>query len=173
MHSRKILLFQNSEPLVKKDGNEDFYVPMGCYHGVEICELVGSFILNQLGPVIEKNDIGLYRDDGLTIFRGISKPMIEKNKKLIVKTFKQCGLAITIECNLKSINFLDITFDLQNVYKPYRKANDKTTYINKNSNHLPSILKQLTKSIEKRLSETSSTKDIWQILKIILGCIKR
>ena len=32
------------------------------------CELVGFFILNQLGPVIDKNDIGLYQDDGLGIF---------------------------------------------------------------------------------------------------------
>ena len=88
--------------------------------------------------------------------------MIERKKKLIVKTFKQCGLAITIEFNLKTVNFLDITFDLQNnVYKTYRNANDKPTYINKNSNHPPSILKQLTKSIEKRLSETSSSKDIF------------
>ena len=28
---------------------------MGCFDGVEICELVGSFILNQLGSVIDKN----------------------------------------------------------------------------------------------------------------------
>ena len=48
-----------------------------------------------------------------------------------------------------------------NVYKPYRKANDKSSYINKDSNHPPSILKQLIKSIEKILSETSSNKDIF------------
>ena len=55
-----------------------------------------------------------------------------------------------------------MTFDLQNnVYKRYRKVNDKPTYINKSSNYPPSILKQLTKSIEKRLSETSSSKDIF------------
>ena len=132
MHSRKILLFQNSEPWVKKEGNEDLDVLMGCCDRAEICELVGSFILNQLGPVIDKNDIGLYRDDGLTIFRKISKPMIERKKKLIVKTFKQCGLAITIECNLKPVSFLDITFDLENNdYKLYCKANDKPTYIKK------------------------------------------
>ena len=34
MHSRKILLFQNSKPWMKKDGNEDFDVPMGCYDGM-------------------------------------------------------------------------------------------------------------------------------------------
>ena len=141
MHSRKIFLFQNSEQWVKKDGNEDFDVPMGCYNGAEICELVGSFILNQLGSIIAKNDISLYWDDGLGIFCRISKPMIERKKKLTVKTFKQCGLAITTECNLKTVNLLDITFDLQNnIYKPYHKTNDKPTYINKNSNHPPSIL---------------------------------
>ena len=68
----------------------------------------------------------------MTIFRGISKPMIERKKKLIVKTFKQCGLAITIECNLKPVSFLDITFDLENNdYKLCCKANDKPTYIKK------------------------------------------
>ena len=102
MHLRKIFLFQNSESWVKKDGNKDFDVPMGCFDGAEICELVGSFILNQLRSVLDKNDIGLYWDDGLGIFCGISKPMIERKKKLIVQTFKQRGLAITIECNLKT-----------------------------------------------------------------------
>ena len=84
------------------------------------------------------------------------------------------GLAITIECNLKTVNFSNITFDLQNnVYKPYRNANDKPTYMNKNSNHPPSMLKQLTKSIEWRLSETSSSKDIFdKSLKVYQGELK-
>ena len=88
--------------------------------------------------------------------------MIERKRKLIVKTFKQRGLAITIECNLKTVNLLDITFDLQkSVYKPYRKASDKPTSINKIYNHPLVTLKQLTISIEKRLSETSSGIDIF------------
>ena len=54
--------------------------------------------------------------------------MVERNKKLTGKAFKQCGIAITVECNLKTVNFLDIKFDFQNnVYKPCRKANDKPT----------------------------------------------
>ena len=114
MLSRKLVLFQNSEPLVKKDGNKDFDVHIEWFDGAEICELVGSFIRNQLGSVIDKNDIGLYRDDSLGNFWGISKSMIERKRKLIVRTFKQCGLAVTIECNFKTVNFLDITFDLQN-----------------------------------------------------------
>ena len=51
--------------------------------GAEICELADSFILSQLGSVMDKNDIRLYRDDSIGIIHGISKPMIERKKKLI------------------------------------------------------------------------------------------
>ena len=153
MQSRKNLLFQNSEPWVKKLGNENF-------DGAELCELVGSFILNKLTYLVNKSDIGLYRDDGLGIFYNVSKPEIERKKKNIVKVFKGCGLSITIQCNLKTVDFLDVTFDLDNnAYKPF--DNNKPIDINKHSNHPPSILKQLPKSIEKRISENSSNKDIF------------
>ena len=135
---------------------------MGCYEGAEVCELVGSFILNKLTSIVNKSDIALYGDDGLGIFYNVSKPKIERKKKAIVKVFKRCGLPITIQCNLERAEFLDVTFDLDNnVYKPFRKENNKPLYINKHSNHPPSILKQLPKSIEKRISETSSNKDIF------------
>ena len=53
-----------------------------------------------------------------------------------------------------------MTFDLDNnAYKPFRKENNKSIYINRHSNHPPNILKQLPKSIEKRISETLSNKD--------------
>ena len=74
MRSRKTLLFQNSEPWAKKLGNEIFDVPMGCYDGAELCEPVGSFILNKLTSIVNKSDIGLYRNDGLGIFYNVSKP---------------------------------------------------------------------------------------------------
>ena len=76
--------------------------------------------------------------------------------------FKECGLSITIKCNSKSEDFLDITFDLVNeIYKPYHKPNNKPLYINKHSKHPPNILKQLPKSIEKCISETSLNIDIF------------
>ena len=71
-------------------------------------------------------------------------------------------MSITIEWNLKIVHFLDVTFDLDNnVYKPFRKENNKPIYVNKHSNDPSSILKQLPKSIEKRISETSSNRDIF------------
>ena len=135
---------------------------MGCYDCAEVCELVGTYILSKSKNITNKENIGLYHDDRLGIFQNIPKTKIERKKNQIVKVFKDCGLSITIKCNLKSEDFLDVTFDLLNeIYKPYRKPNNKPLYINKHSNHPPNILKQLPKSIEKRISETSSNTDVF------------
>ena len=47
MQSRKTLLFNNTEPWVKKTGEENFDVSIGYYHGAEFSELVGTYILNK------------------------------------------------------------------------------------------------------------------------------
>ena len=133
-----------------------------CYNNAELCELINSFILNKLTSIVNKSDIGLYCDDGLGIFYNVSKPEIERKKKAVVKVFEGCGLSITIQYNLKTVDFLDVTFDLDNnAYEPFHKECNKPLYINKHSDNSPSILKQLPKSIEKRISETSSNKDIF------------
>ena len=135
---------------------------MGCFDGAEICELVGTYIQSKLTNIMNKEDIGLYRDDDLGIFKNISKPEVERKKKAIVKEFKKCGLSTVVDTNLKTVDFLDVTFNLdKNIYKYYRKPNNSPIYINKNSNHLPNILKQLPKSIAKRISETSSSEDLF------------
>ena len=64
MQARKTLLFNDSKPWLKKFGNEDFDVPMGCFDGAEVCELVGSLILTKLCDVLQRENVGLYRDDG-------------------------------------------------------------------------------------------------------------
>ena len=39
---------------------------------------------------------------------------------------------MTIQCNLKTVDFIYVTFDLDNnAYKPLYKENDKPIYINK------------------------------------------
>ena len=43
MQARRTLLFNDGEPSVKKTGNEEFDVPMGCFDGAGICELVGIY----------------------------------------------------------------------------------------------------------------------------------
>ena len=60
MQARRTLLFNNGEPWVKKVGNEEFDVAMGCFDRVEICELVGIYSLHQLKNVMRKENAGLY-----------------------------------------------------------------------------------------------------------------
>ena len=67
--SRKTLLFNQKIPWVKKDGSEDFDVPMGCFDWAKVCELVRAFILNKLNNVFQNNTFGLYSDDGLAIIK--------------------------------------------------------------------------------------------------------
>ena len=60
----------------------------------------------------------------------------------ISRIFNIHGLKITIKVNHKIVHYLDVTFDLDSqVYKPYRKENDTPIYVDKNSNHPPSVLK--------------------------------
>ena len=119
MQSRKTLLFYNDEPWVKKTGDEYFDVTMGCNDGKELCKTVGIYMLNKLSNIINREKIGLYRDDGLGICQNMSKTEVERLKKKIVKIFKESSLSITVEYNLKSVDFLDVTSDLvNNTYKP-------------------------------------------------------
>ena len=162
LHARKTLLFTEGESWVKKSGQEDFDVPMGCFDGAEICELVGSFILTQLAKILPKHSIGLYRDDGLGIINGLSGPALDRKRKDIIKVFKDNGLNITIQMNLKIVDFLDVTLSLIDYsFKPYRKPNNPPVYIHKESNHPPIIKKQLPKMIATRISELSSNEEIF------------
>ena len=79
---------------------------MGCFDGAEVCELVGSYILKKLSSIINKEDIGLYRDDGLGLFRNLSGTQKERKKKQIIKL--ECNLTITIDINLNIVNYLDV-----------------------------------------------------------------
>ena len=129
----------------------------------EVCELVRTFILNKLKNVFQNGTFGLYRDDRLAVIKSLSGPEVERLKKNIVKTFKDYGLNITIEANLQRVSYLDITFDLRKyTYLPNRKTDNPPVYINSCSNHPPTVIKQLPKSISKRLSDLSSNEKIFE-----------
>ena len=142
-HERTSLLYYNDEPWVKK-GESNFDVSMDAYDGAEVCELIGIFMLSLLSKHINKNHIGLYRDDGLAILKNTSGPEAEKLKKKLQKLFKEKDLDIIIQCNLKITNYLDITLNLNDgSYRPYRKPNEETNYIHISSDHPPSIIKEI------------------------------
>ena len=94
------------------------------YRGLNqiIClELVGNYLLYEQSKLYEKKDIGLYRDDGLPVFKNKSEPESGKIKKSIQAIFQKNELKITIQCNLK---IEDVTFNLTNSsYRPFNKTN--------------------------------------------------
>ena len=130
---------------------------MGCYNGAEVCEIVGSYILNLLHNILDKDFAGLYKDDGLTILRNLSGPEIEKKRKAIIMLFKEFEWNITIQTNLKIVNYLDAEINLDTgTYSPYRKPDDMPVYINKKSNHSPTIIKDIPKTIAKQISSSEA-----------------
>ena len=62
-----------------KKGSDLFDVSMG--DGADVWELIGIYLLNLLGRQYDAKNIGLYRDDGLSIFKNCSGPQMEKMKE--------------------------------------------------------------------------------------------
>ena len=61
----------------------------------------------------------------------------------------------------KTVNYLDVPLNLENsTYHPYQKENNQIKYIYTESDHPPSIIKQLPISIESRVSSLSSSEEI-------------
>ena len=123
-HDRKSLSFSNEKPWMKREGNLSD-VTMGAYDGAEVSELIGIFMLNKISEKYNKNDTGLYRDDGLAVFKNISGPESERIKKNFQSLFRKYGLEIITECNKKVVDYLDVTFNLKDgTYKSYHKPDN-------------------------------------------------
>ena len=106
--------------------------------------------------------MGLYRDDRLVLLRNTSGPQSERTRKDITREFKKQGLNISISTNQKICNFLDVTLNLTDgTHYPYRKPNNETLYIDTNSNHPPTIIKHLPAAIGRRISDISSSKELF------------
>ena len=162
MHSRKTLLFWQDSTWVKQESDEDFDIPVGCYDGAEICELVGIYIQNKLCTLMNKKDFGLYRDNRLGILRNTSGPEADRKRKSIIKIFKECEFSITCEVTKKIADFLDVRFNLnEQSYEPYTYPNNEPLYINIQSNHPPNIIADIPKAISKRLTNISCNKNVF------------
>ena len=81
--------------------------------------------------------------DNLAILKNTSGPEVEKLKKKVQKLFKEKDLDIIVQCHLKITNYLHITLNLNVLYRPYRNPNEETNYIHVNSDHPPSIIKEI------------------------------
>ena len=165
MQSRNTLLFNKNQSWAKRSGNEEFDVPMGCFDGTELCEIIGIYIL-KIQRVLQRDNAGLYKNDGFGVTKELPGPEMETKRKQIIEIFKM--LSITIKMNLHVVDFLDIQFNLKtNSYKPYMKPNNVPAYIDKTFNYPPQVLKELPKTIEKRITTISSSKEIFDNSKTI------
>ena len=159
LQASQSFLYSGGVAWVKK-GDVNFDIGMGAYHGAQACEIVGLFVLSKLTKLPSIRTI-LYRDDGLAITRSSGRQQ-EKIKQAIIQIFADLDLKITIQINLISVNFLDITMDLEaGVFKPYRKPGDKPMYVHSGSNHPPQVLRNLALGINRRLVEITSIEEIF------------
>ena len=72
-------------------------------------------------------------------------------------------MKITIQCNLKIVDYLDVIFNLtDSSYRPFNKTNNEINYIHKQLKHPPSIIKQLPLSVKRRLSKLSLNEKIFK-----------
>ena len=110
-------------------------------------------MLSLISEKYNKKDFGLNRDDGLGVVKNKSGTETEKIKKKHTKKIKENKLDIVIQCNMKIVDYLKVSLNLNNSnYKPSHKSDNEVLYIHKDSNHPPSILKQIPTSTEKRIS---------------------
>ena len=101
-------------------------------------------------------DLGLYRDDGLTVTRSTAT-QTEKLKQKLVKVFDDQKLKITVTANIHSVNFLDVNFDLnKGEFRAFMKPNDNPMYVHSLSNHPKSILKNIPLAVNERLTRVSA-----------------
>ena len=74
---------------------------MGSFHGAEVCELNGLYILDTLKKenIFGNGMFGCYRDDCLAIVDKLPGPSLERKIKNLRRIVKKIGFDITIEAN--------------------------------------------------------------------------
>ena len=162
LHACKTVLVHDERTWVKKGDSGLFDIPMGSFHGAEICDLIGLHLLSAISPIFNSCEYGLYRDDGLAIIDSCSPSAMERLSKQLRSKIKEFGFKITIDAGRRAVNFLDVTLDLiKNTYYPYRKPNSSIQYINNRSNHPYHIKKALPGMIERRLRSLSKNAEVF------------
>ena len=87
---------------------------------------------------------------------------ISTEDKAIIKHERKSLLFNKQETWIKVVDYLDVTLNLSDgSYKPFHKPNSEINYIHRESNHPPTIIKQLPLSVESRLSKLSSDENVF------------
>ena len=154
-HSRKSLRFYTENMWMKRE-MDLFDVIMQAYHGADICDFVGTFLLGKVSEICNKREIILYKDDGLSNCRNKSAIQLEKRKTKMQRLYKEYYLVIIAESNQKIKHYLEVTWteNMALLGLTINLMTKYSTYIqNPITNH---TIKHVTVSIENGLSNLSS-----------------
>ena len=164
-NATKSVLFHDDKVWSKRScpaDDELFDITMGGFHGAEVCELVGLYMLDGLTKLIPGGNVGIYRDDGLAAIPKQAGTKTERLKKKIHAFARGIGLQFEIDVPSPKIDYLDIVLDLdKNTFAPYRKPGNVIKYINCQSNHPKTITSKMKGMIEGMISRRSSNKDVF------------
>jgi hypothetical protein len=133
---KKSILFMNGEFWTKK-GDNNFDVAQGGFYSAEICDLVGLFLLSEIEKLKLNANLGKFRDDGL----GVSSATPRQREQIKKKKMRDLQQAWT-ENNRRNEENSRSVFDIEkDTYKPFIKPNDTPIYVNRQSDHPQTILK--------------------------------
>ena len=125
-----------------------------------------TFMHAFLWPVITK--AALLRRQLHTSLPHTQETTVSLEVKLFLWISSDCSLRpcfvvmVSSNTNLKICNFLDVSLNLSDgTYYLYRKPNNETLYIDSNSNQPPTIIKLLPAAIGRRISDISSSKELF------------
>ena len=63
---------------------------------------------------------------------------------------------------MKTVDFLDVNFNIETgISKPFVKPNNVPLYVHKKSNHPPTVINNIPKSINRRLCSISSNEEVF------------
>ena len=88
---------------------------MGVYYSAQVADLIGIYILDTLGRIVNLEPVGLYQEDRIIFIPDSNDPKTSNIQKKIIRAFKLLGLRIHIASNLKIVDFLDVTLNLNNI----------------------------------------------------------
>ena len=161
LETKKSLIYLNGEAWTKK-GDKNFDVAQGAFDSAEVCDIVGLFLLSELRKLKLNAETGKFRDDGLGVSSATPR-QIEQIKKKICEVYRKHGLSITVEANKKVVQFLDVELNLEKeTFKPFIKPNDVPLYVHQDSDHPPTVLKNIPAAINRRISALSSNEEMFE-----------
>ena len=95
---RKSILSESRRTWMKSHV-DNFDVPMWAYDLAQVTYLVEIYILDTLGRIVDLEQVGLYRDDGIIFIPNCNGPKTSNIQKKIIRAFKLLGLRIQIASN--------------------------------------------------------------------------